>query len=185
MKIKGFILMSRKEFVIEHFGQEGWNQVLSVLPESDQAIFKETLLTSHWYEFETGKRLDDAIVRVHGSGAKQVFEDIGAQSARRNLGGIHSAFIEEKDPQAFMKKTSMIYKFYYDTGRREYEEKAPGHGIMTTYDAETFSGPDCLTVIGWYKEALKMCGARNVSMKEETCRARGGEHCKYVVKWEI
>lgn len=184
MKIKGFILMSRKEFVIEHFGAEGWTKVLNALPGSDQEVFKETLLTSHWYEFEIGRRLDEAIVSVLGSGANKVFEDIGAQSARRNLGGIHSAFIEGKDPVSFMKKTSMIYKFYYDKGHREYEEKAPGHGVMTTYDAETFSVPDCLTVVGWYKEALKMCGAKNVTIKEETCRALGGEHCRYVVKYE-
>ena len=54
---------------------------------------------------------------------------------------------------------------------------------MTTYDAETFSVPDCLTVVGWYKEALKMCGVKNVSITEETCRATGGEHCRYVIKW--
>ena len=72
MKIKGFILMSRKEFVIEHFGAEGWTKILNALPGSDQEVFKETLLTSHWYEFEVGRRLDEAIVSVLGSGANKV-----------------------------------------------------------------------------------------------------------------
>ncbi|MEE8277108.1 MAG: hypothetical protein V3R89_00080 [Thermoanaerobaculia bacterium] len=44
---------------------------------------------------------------------------------------------------------------------------------------------DCLTVIGWYEEALRMCGAKRVTMTEETCRAKGGPYCRYRVSWEI
>lgn len=48
---------------------------------------------------------------------------------------------------------------------------------------ETLSANDCLTVIGWYEEALRMCGATTVRMTEETCRARGGPYCRYQVSW--
>jgi len=40
-----------------------------------------------------------------------------------------------------------------------------------------------MTVMGWYKQALKMCGARSVDMVEDACRARGGDCCRYVVNW--
>ena len=33
-------------------------------------------------------------------------------------------------------------------------------GMLTTLDADTFSAPDCLTVVGWYKKALDMCGSK-------------------------
>ena len=56
---------------------------------------------------------------------------------------------------------------------------------MTTIDAETFSEVDCLTVIGWYKEALKMCGAKAVFMIETRCRARGDDVCQYRVNWQM
>ena len=51
------------------------------------------------------------------------------------------------------------------------------------YDAETFSVPDCLTVIGWYKEALRMCGASKVTIEEVAYRARGDEFCRYEFSW--
>jgi hypothetical protein len=78
-----------------------------------------------------------------------------------------------------------MYKFYYDTGRREYEQTGPTSGVMTTYEAKTFSVPDCLTVLGWHKEALGMCGARNVEGIEEECRAKGGSCCRYRFKWSV
>ncbi len=56
--------------------------------------------------------------------------------------------------------------------------------MLTTYDAETFSAPDCLTVIGWYRHALEMCGVQGVRIVEEECRAKGGPHCRYRITWD-
>ncbi len=185
MKIKGFILHSRKEFVIENYGINAWEKVVKTLPEEDHDIYKGFILTSNWYDFEIGKRLDEAIVQVLGEGSSKEFEDIGKKSAQRHLTGIHASYIEPGNPQEFLKKAGTIYEFYYDIGYREYEQTGPNSGILTTYDAETYSIPDCSTVIGWYKEALKMCGAKKVDISEETCRASGGDYCQYMVKWEM
>jgi hypothetical protein len=43
--------------------------------------------------------------------------------------------------------------------------------------------PDCLTVVGWYRHALEMCGAKGVTIVEEECRAKGGGVCRYAVSW--
>ena len=56
--------------------------------------------------------------------------------------------------------------------------------MLTTYDAETFSAPDCLTVVGWYRKALEMCGVPGARVTEEECRAKGGAVCRYRVRWE-
>lgn len=183
MEIKGLILQARKEFVDEHFGDGAWERVIAALSAEDRGAVQDLILTAKWYPFELGERLDRAIATVVGEGKEKIFEDIGAKSAQRSLTKVHKSFLTPGDPQAFMGKADVIYKFYYDTGRREYQETGPTSGVITTYDAETFSVPDCLTVIGWYKEALRMCGARNVEGVEEECRARAGKCCRYRFKW--
>jgi len=185
MKIRGVVLHARREFVKEHFGEEAWQKVLDALPTEDQELLRGIVLSAQWYPFKLGERIDKAIVDVLGGGDVKVFEKIGAKSAQRNLSKEHKSFLSPGDPQAFMKKTQLIYKFYYDSGYREYEETGSNSGVITTYEAETFSAPDCLTVIGWYKEALRMCGARDVEIVEEECRAKGGSCCRYRVTWEI
>ena len=185
MKIKGNIIAARREFVKEHFGEAGWDQVLSSLPPQDQQTLRGTILPTQWFPFETGSQLDKAIVSVLGRGDAQVFEDLGKQSAVKSLSQMHKTFLTPGDPQAFMRKADTIYRYYYDTGRREYRETGPDSGVLTTFDAETFSAPDCLTVIGWYKEALRQCGASEVMVTEEECRAKGGACCQYVFSWKI
>ena len=182
-QVKGAAILARRTFVSEEFGTGAWQKILDSLPEEDREILEGTILASTWHPFEFNDQLDRAIVKVLGDGAREIFEKIGRASAKQNLTGPHKAFMARRDPAWFLSATNRIYDFYYDTGHRTYESTGPTSGVMTTYDAEAVTETDCLTVIGWYKEALEMCGANQVEMVEETCRARGGEVCRYRISW--
>jgi len=181
--VKGAVLKSRLAFVTEHAGMDGLQAVLASLAAEDRKSI-EAVLTIGWCPFELGKKLDDAIVKVVGGGDPQFFRRLGRASADRNLTSLHKAFLTPGDPHAFLAKAQQIYGLYYQTGRREYERTGEHSGIVTTRDAETFSTPDCLTVIGWYERALEMCGATRPTVVEEECRAQGGKVCRYSVRWE-
>ncbi len=182
MQVKGNIVKARITFVQERFGQDAWERVLRSLPEADREQLSG-IVNVAWYPFDLGRRLDDAIVAVLGGGRTAAFEEMGRASARANLATVHKSFLEPRDPAAFMQKTPMIYRFYYDTGRRTWEATGPTSGVVTTFDADTHSAADCATVVGWYKEALTMAGAKDVAVVEEECRARGAEACRYRVSW--
>lgn len=181
-QIKGAILKSRMAFVQERFGDAGVRQVRASLSAEDQGAL-QSILTVGWYSFELGKRLDDAIVAVCGHGNPALFKLLGASSADRNLSTLHKTFLTPGDPHAFLSRARTIYALYYETGRREYERTGDTSGVLTTYAAETFSAPDCQTVIGWYERALEMCGASGVQVVETECRAKGGATCRYRVSW--
>lgn len=183
IQVKGAAVLSRLAFVREEFGEEGWNRVLEALQQEDREVMRGRLLSASWYPFELNRRLDEAIVERLGGGDAKIFERLGARSATENLTGPHAAFLSPGDPQRFLALTGQIYRFYYDVGERTYEATGPTSGVITTRGAETFSETDCMTVIGWYVQALEMCGAKDVAMVEETCRARGGEHCRYRLSW--
>jgi uncharacterized protein (TIGR02265 family) len=181
-QVKGAVLKSRLGFVEEHFGAEGLSRVIDSLGDEDQKAL-QMILTVRWYPFELGKRLDNAIVQVLGGGRPEFFERLGEASADKNLTTLHHGFMTEGKPHAFLAKAPAIYALYYETGRREYQQTGDKQGVLTTFDAETFSTADCLTVIGWYRRALQMCGVTNVDVVEEECRARGGSVCRYKVSW--
>jgi len=183
MNVKGSVLLARRAFVQKHFGRDAWQSVLEALPVDDQTALRGMLLNVGWFPFKLGERLDEEIVRVLGNGDESVFERIGEVSADENLSGPHRHFLVPGDPQAFLRQTPDIYKFYYDTGHRLYQPSGPNAAVLTTYNADTFSRVDCLTVVGWHRKALSMCGAQDVRITEETCRARGDAQCRYLVEW--
>ena len=181
-QVKGSVLKSRLAFVEQIAGKDGVERVLASLgPEERLAL--RNLVAIQWCPFELGRRLDEAIVTVLAHGNSQFFERLGAASAESNLTTVHRAFITPGDPHAFLAKAPQIYRLYYDTGRREYAKTGERSAQLTTFDAETFSAPDCLTVIGWHRRALEMCGATGIDIVEEECRARGGSVCRYRVAW--
>jgi hypothetical protein len=181
-QIKGTVLRSRLAFVEEHSGADGLSRVLSSLAPEDQKALS-TILPVKWYPFELGKRLDDAIVNVLGEGQPTFFIKLGEASAVKNLGTVHRGFLTQGNIHGFLAKAPAIYALYYETGRREYKMTGEKEAVLTTFDAETFSAPDCLTVMGWHRKALEMCGATGVQVREEECRAKGGEVCRYRISW--
>ena len=181
-QIKGSVLKTRMGFVEEHSGKDGVQRVLDALPPDDRKALA-MILTVQWYPFELGKRLDDAIVKVIGGGRSDFFEKLGEASAEQNLATLHKGFLTAGRPHDFLAKAPQIYRLYYETGRREYAQTGDRSGVITTFDAETFSAPDCLTVIGWYRKALELCGASGVRITHDTCRASGGEVCRYSLSW--
>jgi hypothetical protein len=182
-QIKGSVVKSRLTFVEEHFGRVGLQRTLNSLSTEDRDALV-MVLPVKWYPFELGKRLDDAIVSVLGRGDVEFFERLGSASAEKNLTTVHKGFLTDKNPHGFLAKAPTIYRVYYETGRRQYEKTGEKEGVLTTFDAETFSSPDCLTVIGWHKKALDMLGVRGVMMSEEECRATGGKVCRYRISWQ-
>jgi uncharacterized protein (TIGR02265 family) len=182
LNVKGSVLRSRLAFVEEKAGKEGVERVLASLPEEDRRTLT-SLLATGWYPFALGVRLDEAVVREIGGGSSRFFERLGAASAEKNLTTVHKSFLVP-DVHAFLAKAPVIYSFYYDQGRREYRQTGPREAVLTTHDAEAFSAADCLTVVGWYRRALEMCGAAGVRVIEEECRAKGGDVCRYRVSWQ-
>lgn len=182
-RVKGAVLRSRLTFVEERFGKDALARVMASLDADDQKKLR-AVVSAGWYPFAIGTRLDDAIVRVLGDGKGNVFEQLGEASAAQNLGSVHGSFLEPGQPHAFLAKANAIYRTYYDTGRREYKQTGATSGQLTTFDADSFSIPDCLTIIGWHRRALEMCGARNVRIVEEECRAKGGTVCRYRIAWD-
>jgi uncharacterized protein (TIGR02265 family) len=181
-QIKGSVVKSRLAFVEEHSGKEGVEKVLAALSNEDRKSLG-SVITVKWYPLELGTRLDDAIVRVVGGGKPEFFERLGAASADKNLATVHKAFVAQGDPHAFLTRTPAIYSLYYEKGRREYKKTGEKSAVLTTYDAESFSAPDCLTIVGWHRRALEICGAHDVRVTEEECRAKGGAVCRYSLSW--
>jgi uncharacterized protein (TIGR02265 family) len=185
VQIKGSVLRSRLALAEELAPDGGRARVLGRLSEADRQTL-ETLLAASWYPFDLGRRLDAAIVDELGGGRATFFEKLGEASAEKNLGpgGVHRGFLVAGDPHAFLAKAPVIYSFYYDQGHRGYERAGERAAVLTTHDAETFSAPDCATVVGWHRRALEMCGCRGVRVVEEECRARGGAVCRYRLTWD-
>ena len=175
-------MQSRLEFVRERGGDAAVQRILARLSEEDRKACAH-ILTAAWYPFDLNERLDDAIAAEMNIGDR-VFLLMGEKSATHNLSASHRVFATGRDPHGLLRRAAQIYQAYYDTGRREYEQTGEKRAVLRTYDSKSFSKHDCLTVVGWHRKAIEMCGGNNVRVIETKCRATGGDCCEYVCEWE-
>jgi uncharacterized protein (TIGR02265 family) len=182
IRIKGSVIKARLAYVRQLDPGGAVDRVLARLPATDRSELA-SILDTQWYPFDLGRRLDEAIAAELGGGRHDFFERLGAASAERNLAGVHRGFLVPGDPHGFLERAPLIYSFYYDRGRREYQRIGATEAVLTTYDAETFSTADCATVVGWYRRALELVGVKNPRVVEEECRALGGAVCRYRLTW--
>lgn len=174
-------MLARFAFVRENRGEDAVARVRARLSEADRTACAN-ILTAGWYPFELNERIDAAVAAEMGMG-NDVFLLMGETSAVRNLTGPHKAMLSAGDPHGLLRRAPQIYQMYYDTGRREYEHSGGKRAILRTFDAETFSPTDCLTVVGWHRKAIEMCGGSVARVVETQCRAKGAAHCEYVCEW--
>jgi uncharacterized protein (TIGR02265 family) len=180
-RVKGGAVQSRLEFVRDHKGEDGVERVLARLSTEDRNACNQ-ILTGAWIPFDLNERLDSAIADEMEMG-EAVFLLMGEKSAAHNLSKSHKAFITDKDPHGLLKRAPLIYQAYYDTGTRSYEMLGEKKARLVTRDSRTFTRHDCLTVVGWHRKAIEMCGGNHVRVTESKCRTSGAEVCEYVCEW--
>jgi hypothetical protein len=184
-KIKGLILLARKEFVVSRWGDAGWKKVLDAMSEEDRQVLGGLILPISWYSFEMNIRLDDAIARVHSPGDRdEVFLEMGRTSADVNLTRLHPSYVKAGNPGHLLDYTAEIYETYYDSGHRTCDRPTPTSAVLKTYAAKNVTREDCLTVVGWYQRAIEICGGKNVKVRETRCRVDGSPHCEYHCEWD-
>jgi uncharacterized protein (TIGR02265 family) len=183
-RIRGTVLRARLLYVREHGGEEKLQEVLGRLPEADRAELTGMILPVAWYSLALNLRLDAAIAAVLSPGdPDKVFLEMGRASADANLGGNQRPYVREDDPHFLLSAAPRIYATYYGAGHRTYEKVGDRAVILRTFDAEVVSATDCLTVVGWHRRAIELCGGRDVKVVETQCRARGAPHCEYRCEW--
>lgn len=180
--IKGSVLQSRLAFVREHGGPAAVDRVLQALPDEDRKMLSGILLPAGWYPFATNERLDHAIATETKMG-EALFLLLGEKSATDNLGSAQKIYVRDRDPHGLLKHAASIYRLYYDTGHRTYEKLAATSAVLRTFESRTFSRADCLTVAGWHRKAIEVCGGKGARVTETKCRTRGDEICEYLCEW--
>jgi hypothetical protein len=187
--------------VRHHGGAAALDRLLREIDESDRQALTRTLLPMGWYPFELNERLDRAIVKVIGESSpkrstwrppdasgslssENVFRLLGSSSASHNLGTSHKVYVRERDPHGLLKQAAAIFRLYYDTGYRTYERTGDRRATLRTFECQSFSEADCLTVVGWHEKAIELCGGRAPKVTEPLCRARGNDTCEYRCEWE-
>jgi hypothetical protein len=115
MKIKGTSILNTMSFVKNNF-PERYEEWLNSLPDETIAIFKDIVLSTHWYDFDTvylvplekiGELFyeNDLVITAH---------EIGKASALKALKGVYKIFVRIASVDFVVKRSTTIFSTYYE-----------------------------------------------------------------------
>lgn len=184
-QVRGSVFNSRLAYLRSRGGEGLVASVLGRLSPEERALLGGMILPIAWFPMALAERLDQAIAQEltpHSPG--QALVDVGRASAESALnGGPQAVFVRKDDPHYLLSHAPQIYKMYYASGRRTYEKTSPRSAILRTFDAESVTPGDCLTIIGWHTRAIELSGGNAATVEERLCRTRGDGHCEYHCSW--
>lgn len=170
----GLATSGRKPEDVERF----WSALPAPLREKLQGL----LLPVKWYDFADLIAVDRAIAEVYGQSNPAILREVGAHSARLNFGGVYKVYRRESIHE-FLETGARFHSQMMDFGEAAYVKTGTSSAQMIHSDYSSYSPLFCESGLGFYLEAVRLHGARDVQGNETFCQCRGDKSCTFDLRW--
>lgn len=173
MRLKMIAHRDALAFAQVRFGVSGLGRVLSTLSEEDRRTATlDAKLINNWVDVDVHSRLLEAIVRENG-GRDQVLTSLGEYLATEQLRGVYRVFLLVVSPDFMLRRSSQIFRTYYDGGTMEAVTLAPGRVECTFGGFHAKERLLELSIAGWIKGASALTNAQDLRVEVTTSVVEG------------
>jgi hypothetical protein len=186
-KMKALYVLQCRDYVLEHHGPSGIEQVKAAMhAAAREHVYSPLLLATDW--IEVAHPLEHALAydRVFGGGGTDhsASERMIVELVARHFKGLYrSMFAVDATPMMVIDKSSRLWNRFYDQG----ESQLIRHS-KTSVTKRIVNCPDLprhhdLLTTPYYEELLRQSGAHTAQGRHSKCVALGAEYCETVLSW--
>lgn len=171
MKIKGTAVKTIYDYVKE-LKPENYQNWLNSMPEGSKVVFKNPIISSHWYE------LSDALLipTKHLSEILSVTEEkmsweLGRYSSEKLLKGVYKIFLRVSSPLFVLERAKNVMTTHYNPGTIDVIDKTKNSAVMKFTDFGEQEELVVHRIAGWIEKTIETTGFSRVKVeisKDET-----------------
>ena len=179
---KGTILKSLLKFIEQEFSPEQREQIVARLEPDVAALMQGRVLVSQPVPEAALNRITDAAAAVRG----ESLESFGTRAGRAELEdamGIYRLVFAVMTPNALIGKASSLWRQVHNTGTMSVTDKSDTHARIELSDFPSELA-HCARLAGWFHGLAEMTRVRNVRIDHDVCKAKGGPHCAWTLRWD-
>jgi predicted hydrocarbon binding protein len=180
-RAKGTTFLHDREFIVLNFGPAGWALVLAELSPAERETL-ESVVAVGWYDHALQARFLGAAERALGDRAPKLMESLGRYAAEADLKRIHRVFLRMANPAMVLEKAAQLWGRYFDTGTWTIRRVDHGADAILA-GAGVVDELWCKNLCAYLQRLFELVGARDVTLRHPECRAHGGAHCAFVIRW--
>jgi hypothetical protein len=184
VQIKGTIVKETVENIKNSFRKDEYDRFIHLLPEEGRKLFQDPISSSDWYNLDVFTSLLDTLVGERHKGDPKKLIKPTEKVVEKQLRGMYSVFVKKNSPEALLKKASVVTSTYLKGVDVKLSMVSEGNAQVKYIGFNKHHSMFGYYLIGFYRKALEVCGAKNINVEFITPIVSGKEYAELVLKWE-
>lgn len=184
IEIKGSVINDSVNAVKLRSGEEIFKKILEQLNPDTKKIFESAIIShTHWYPLDAFLQYLEADLKLTANGDENELIERSEQLIEKQLRGIYKVFVKFGSPEFIINRVSLSQLHYLKGLTIESNMINPEKARVKYIGFEKQHRLIGFSIIGYYKKALDMSGAKNIKIKYITAIEEGKGFCELEMEW--
>lgn len=160
--IKGLVILTRLDYIESNYGRDRLKEFFDKIKVDDQHPLNQPVIISKEYPEILLKNIDDLMVREYFNNDPGPFLEIGHWNARHLMPRYFQIYIDEKNPQGFLRQMVILRDVLIGLGDMHLVDLSEKSFLVHIHYGQPFLESVRLSEWGFIVEGCRLCGARNI-----------------------
>ena len=183
IQIKGTAVLDTIRLVKERVGDDGYRKVVGLLHEETKKVFESEVFSSSWYPLDAFTNFLEVEIRESAGGNAEVLIKGSEAVVERQLRGIYKVFVKLGSPEFVLKRIAAVHATYFNGVDIKVEMMGPGKATIRYTGYEKQHRIIGYAIIGFFRKALEISGAKNVEARFATPIEEGKGYAELAISW--
>jgi hypothetical protein len=181
-EIKGTVLLDTLKAIKARGGEAQMAAILASLDEASRKVFDSPIQASSWYPLDAFTKFLEADIRETANGDREVLIRRSEKVIESQLRGIYKIFVAFGSPGFVITRISAVHATYFKGIQIIPEMDSQGAKIKYAGFGKQHEIMEC-PVIGFFRKALEISGARQVNMEFTIPISKGEAYSELTITW--
>ena len=183
VQIKGSAIQETINQIKNRAGEDAFQKILALLDEEARNVFKGEIYSSTWYPLDLFARFLELEIRVLADGKEEMVTRASEAVIERQLRGIYKAFVKLGSPEFVIKRIAAVHETYFQGVPIDVQLAGHGKAVIKYTGFEKQHRIMGFAIIGFFKKALEISGAKDVVLYFTTPIEEGKGYAELSISW--
>jgi hypothetical protein len=183
VQIKGSAIQETINQIKRRSGEDAFQKILALLDEETRNVFKGEIYSSSWYSLDFFTHFLELEIHVLADGNEEMVTRGSEAVIERQLRGIYKAFVKLGSPEFVIKRIAAVHATYFQGVPIEVNLLGNGKALIKYTGFERQHRIMGFAIIGFFKKALEISGAKDVVIHFSTPIEDGKGYSELSIHW--
>jgi hypothetical protein len=181
--IKGTVVLDSIRAVKEREGEAVYTKIIRLLDEETRRVFESGIFDTAWYPLDAFVRFLAADLQETAGGNERVLIARSEVVVEKQLSGIYRVFARLSSAEAVIRRLTGIHRTYFEGVQINFKTTGSTQATVRYVGFEPQHRLMEYPLIGFYRKALELSGAKQVSTGFTTSRGQGRGYWELALNW--